>query len=46
MNIFENAKFGDKFYTRDDRMALFIEPSRFSKKYWIEVQGQRLIPVC
>lgn len=23
-NIFENAKFGDKFQTRDDRMALFV----------------------
>lgn len=24
-NIFENAKFGDKFKTRDDRMAIFVK---------------------
>lgn len=26
-NIFENAKFGDKFRTHDGRMALFISPT-------------------
>lgn len=29
MNIFENAKFGDKFRTRDGRMAIFVSQSKY-----------------
>ena len=40
MNIFENAKFGDKFRTRDGRMVLFNSPTSFYKGwYWMIAQG-------
>lgn len=45
-NIFENAKFGDKFRTRDGRMALFISPTDFYedyKAYELEVQYEGLL---
>ena len=28
MNLFDNAKFGDKFLTRDNRIALYLYDSR------------------
>lgn len=37
MNIFENAKFGDRFCTRDGRMAIFykahLSPAREGSRY-------------
>lgn len=36
MNIFENAKFGDKFRTRDGRMAIYN--GRSIDRYWLIVE--------
>lgn len=40
-NIFENAKFGDKFRTRDGRMAVYIceYPNDDTYRYIVHVKG-------
>ena len=40
-NIFENAKFGDKFRTRDGKMVLYDQPTTFYKGwYWMVIQDR------
>lgn len=38
-NIFENAKFGDKFKTRDGRMALYLENAATYGKHQLAIDG-------
>lgn len=38
-SIFENAKFGDKFKTRDGRMALYLEDAATYGKYQLAIDG-------
>lgn len=44
-NIFENAKFGDRFRTRDGRMSIFLQPyiPTYGDNYFIMAVGDSFV---
>lgn len=40
-NIFENAKFGDKFRTRDGRKALYVSQNPYANESYVLIEGYK-----